>query len=456
MRFGAFQRVKLILFFLFVLLTRIPWLTPGYGLDSDAWRVVRAARNIAETGDYTLSRLPGYPLQEYLLSWIGTSAPVVVNGLTAVFSSMACLFFVLILRFFHIKRIFLWGIAFALTPVVYINSVNSMDYMWALAFVLAAVYLVLKDRPVLAGLCLGLAVGCRMTSAAMLLPLAIWLFIIYANKSYVRLLSLAGLALITGVLCYIPVFVHYGIGFLNFYDIPGYPSLATLLGRSVLWVWGVWGAAGLLLMFALALFNRQIVRMSWHDLEKRSGILLCLTTVVIYFAVFLRLPHEAGYLIPVVPFMILGVNLIMRSRYTLGLAIALLLSPFLVSVDRSGIEWTGPVIQDHFKRTDQTHRITCIIAAVNKLKGPAVMVTGSLLPQIQVMTDDPADDEKIFVDSISDREQIESYTSRGADIYVLEEAISYNEQVYQIDLLKLGAISFDSLLTNFKPSRSAQ
>ena len=453
MRSGVPHRFKIILFVLFVLMTRIPWLQPGYGVDSDAWRVVLAARHIKETGDYMLSRLPGYPLQEYLLSWISMSTPVIVNGMTALFSSVACLYFVLVLRFFRIKRAYLWGIAFALTPVVYINSVNSMDYMWALAFLLAAVYLVLKDRPMLAGVFLGLAMGCRLTSAVMLLPLGIWLVVIYANKSYLRLLSLAGSMLVTGVLCYIPVFVYYGYGFLDFYDIPGYPSLATLAGRSLLRVWGVWGTVGILFMIGLLLFSRRIIRMSWHELEKRSGLLLCLTTVVIYAAAFLRLPHEAGYLIPVVPFVILGLNLILRSQYTLGLVVALLLSSFFLSVERSGVEWTGPIVEDHFKRIDQTRWVNQVITAVKNLQGPAVIVTGSLLPQIQVMTDnDPADD-KIFIDLVSDVDQFEAFVERGADVYVMEEARHYNEHVYQIDLVEMGAFVFDSLLTDAKTSR---
>ena len=47
-----------------VFLSRVPFLLPGYGWDSDAWLIAGTARKIAQTGRYHESRLPGYPVHE--------------------------------------------------------------------------------------------------------------------------------------------------------------------------------------------------------------------------------------------------------------------------------------------------------------------------------------------------------------------------------------------------------
>jgi hypothetical protein len=49
-----------------VALSRLAFLTPGYGVNVDAWRVARVARQLSETGIYEVSRFPGYPVQEIL------------------------------------------------------------------------------------------------------------------------------------------------------------------------------------------------------------------------------------------------------------------------------------------------------------------------------------------------------------------------------------------------------
>src|ERR1044072_1713315 len=54
-----------------VLLSRLPFLSPGAGNDDDGWFLVNAAREIAATGRYTTSRFPGYPVQEWLAPGVG-------------------------------------------------------------------------------------------------------------------------------------------------------------------------------------------------------------------------------------------------------------------------------------------------------------------------------------------------------------------------------------------------
>jgi hypothetical protein len=156
-----------------VALSRLPFLASGYGVNVDAWRVARVARQLSETGLYEVSRFPGYPVHEIVCSWLWRGGPCALNGASAICSVAAVWVFILCARRLGCRDSVLAGLALAMSPVFFVNSVTAKDYVWALAFVLGSLFCVLDRRPTLAGLLLGLAVGCRITSAAMILPLAL-------------------------------------------------------------------------------------------------------------------------------------------------------------------------------------------------------------------------------------------------------------------------------------------
>jgi membrane-bound ClpP family serine protease len=154
-------------------LSRVPFLDAGYGRINDAWRVATAAREIATSGRYTASRFPPHPVQEIVCSLFWRGWPVASNAATAVLSAFAVLFFALSLARLGIDGVLEASAALAFAPVIFINSTSSLDYLWALAFILGSLFFVLDRKPILAGIFLGLAIGCRITSGAMLLPLLI-------------------------------------------------------------------------------------------------------------------------------------------------------------------------------------------------------------------------------------------------------------------------------------------
>ena len=55
---------------------------------------------------------------------------------------------------------------FAFTPLLLINSIATMDYMWALTAILSAYYSVQTGRRVWAGVLIGVAAGFRLQGAA--------------------------------------------------------------------------------------------------------------------------------------------------------------------------------------------------------------------------------------------------------------------------------------------------
>ena len=427
---------------LVVLASRLPWIGAGYGADPDAARVVLAARSIAATGRYGVSRFPGYPVYEYLvaLTPAGTSPPV-SNGLTALASVAATLFFVLILRHFRVRHAALLGLGFAMTPVVYINSTCTMDYLFSLAFVLAATWLVLTDRTVLAGVALGVAVGCRITAGAMLVPLSLWIVLRFREepREVVRRVVLFGaVTLALAALCFAPVIARYGPRFLRFYDITSYPSLAVVLRRGVWSVWGRVGGTALLAVLVSAPLLVGPIRRALGRREVRGGLALSGTAVLLYMAAFLRLPQEPGYLIPVVPFLLLGLALVLPHRLTVVLAVALVLSPF-VAVGPHGLSWSGPIVHDHQIRQAHRRETRGIIERVERLPGRAVVIAGWYLPRLRLALGGTTQGPHRYVYLIRDREAFRRLVTEGRTVYFLPEMADYCLRARGFDPRQLGA-----------------
>lgn len=139
-----------------VFVTRLPFLHAGYGIDPDAWRVVLAARSIATSGNYEPSRLPGYPLQELTYSLFAHRDAFFFNGITAALGAAGIAWFALTLRRFGCKDYLLAGMTLACTPVIFINSTTSMDYVWTLSFMLGSLYWISVGQLILSGVFLGL------------------------------------------------------------------------------------------------------------------------------------------------------------------------------------------------------------------------------------------------------------------------------------------------------------
>src|ERR1035438_8979204 len=82
-----------------IILSRIFFLNAGFGSEEDAWGVALTAKHIAQSGAYEASRLPGHPLQElFYASIINKTNALGMNGITAIFSVLACVYFYLILK----------------------------------------------------------------------------------------------------------------------------------------------------------------------------------------------------------------------------------------------------------------------------------------------------------------------------------------------------------------------
>ena len=104
---------------------------------------------------------------------VSTFGSTGTNLVSAVFTTLASLFFALSLKILRFKSVFLAAFTFAFVPVIFIHSTTTIDYMIALGFIMAGMYYMLKEQLIVAGILIGLAIGSRITSGAILLPFAI-------------------------------------------------------------------------------------------------------------------------------------------------------------------------------------------------------------------------------------------------------------------------------------------
>jgi len=297
---------------------RAPFVGYGHGTDPDAWRVALTAHHLLDTGQYLPSRLPGNPLHELAMTLFIPGGWVATNLATAAVSLAGVYLFARIVDHHRLSHAGLLTIGFAFAPLLFINSIATMDYMWTLTATLAAYYAVLRGMPLWAGVCLGLAMGFRLQSFVLWPALA---FLVWRREGARSLAPFTLAAAGVTALTFAPVLAAYGLDFWNFYDAAvGYQDVLRLLGKEAL---GVLGGLGVLAGAILSLPRlRRLPRDAVHD----PHLTAWLAVIALYFASFFRLPHEVAYLIPVFPFGLLIMGRYFARPALIGAVAAILLA----------------------------------------------------------------------------------------------------------------------------------
>jgi len=472
-----------------VVVSRAPFLAAGYGSDTDTWKVANAARQIGLTGRYVASRLPGFPVQEWVSALFWRGGPVALNALTAAFTTVAAVLFARYFRESGGRDSFLAGLAFACVPTIYISSTSAIDYLWAMAFLMGAFLAANRGWIFATALALSLATGARITSACFVLPLALVLGGARPGAgSGRRAITMAAAAAGMSAAIFLPVYLRYGSGFLSYYEpyggnsygagkffsgilIPGrapFP-LSLILGQATVEVWGLLGCVAL----ALALVGGWIRRHADdHELPRPTRAsrwawgLACTFMVILY----LRLPHDEGYLIPMVPFVLLFVASWTRRRVFQGLALAIVISPFVLGLDveppkkglspdvRSPLCWRiqlghserfvldalrGPLIEDYDKRVRTMRVVQSTLAALASIPPRARVIVGAAGPELFDSLPGPIPPNRFF--NTMSRREFEAFRAAGDPVYVLPDAAERTQRAEGYDPMKLGAIA---LLSN--------
>ncbi|MCJ7624825.1 MAG: hypothetical protein MUO76_15095, partial [Anaerolineaceae bacterium] len=182
---------------LFAIAVNIPLIFFGYGTDVDTYRVLEIGRTFLATGDYVPSRHPGFVIHEMMTLILDTLGGSLLTNLgTLAMSIIGIHSFIRLCQHYKLANSQLLTIIFIIHPLFWINSTNTIDYVWAIGFVLSGFYLLIKYRFSSAGLAFGLAIGSRFTSFIAVVIILIFIYITVVE--YRKKILLA--AIITGLI----------------------------------------------------------------------------------------------------------------------------------------------------------------------------------------------------------------------------------------------------------------
>jgi hypothetical protein len=455
---------------LLILLTRIPFLFTGFGTDEDSWGVALTALHIQDTFQYEVSRFPGFPVHELISSVFISGGALALNLLTACMSSLAVLFFVCALQQMRFRFPYLAGIVFAFAPVVFIHSTDTIDYMWAMTFMMWSFLLVLQNKLMASAIMLALATGCRITSLAMLMPYCVLLIDknLSTKKNVAVMAQYAAVAIVSSVIIYLPVILKYGNAFFTFYDLSGYPTIAKVLYKFSIGVWGVFGCAAIAYGIGVLLFTSPLKakRFLLPKTTNEKHVIAWLVAIDLTIIIFIRLPYESGYLIPIIPFTILVFGKYLYDRAFIVFSLLLIASPWLVSIStQNKSDSPAPSkISAQFKLfsqdlnidflrgsmcTDAEQRKTTIAFADSVIEeskfiaDTSVVLCGWWSTKVIYQYSRLPDEEKnslITWEQYLNKDQLINYVQKRYNIFYLPMQDSLEKKLYGIDIKYFGAV----------------
>jgi len=446
-----------LILFLIVFISRLPFLSAGYGVEEDSWGIALAAFHTKLTGIYEPSRFPGHPVQELIYSALWGAGPAVFNGLCAFFSALAAVFFALILDHFRFRYAFPAALAFAFVPVFYISSCYTIDFAWSEALVLMSMYCFLKNKYIPTGIFLGLAVGCRVTCGVMLLPYLIMMWNGDLKDMFIRMLKIAVPMAVVAVLAFLPVILQFGTSFFMYYDQFPYPPITKVFYKMIIGVWGIVGVVALAAMVFVAVLQKRKQNRggSFEVTLDKKIIVAAVVLIILYCISYFRLPQKSGYMIPVIPFVILLLGYYLNALNFKILCYALIASSFVCSINLTdklrGAEYSGyaltftvsgqelffdplsgPVFSDYSKRKQKIKYTEEAIWRSGEALPKTVIIAGWWYNEIMVTKLEQAPNDHVIFEPYIDAAKMKSYISDGYRIFYMPEQNLYNDLMYNM------------------------
>lgn len=340
---------------LVVLVSRLPLLALGFGLDADSWSLAATGAAMIEHGTYSPSRPPGYPLVELLLAPLVPLGSYATNTLTALATALSAVVLMRLLERSGAKHPAALALAFTCMPSMWIASTTTIDYPFALLAGFLCLDAADRGRFKLAGLWLGLAVTARATSTLFVLPL-----MLFRPRGFgfpAAAVILAG---------YAPVVMNEGAAGLLFAG-GERPPLSFLLREGLIAGPGEIGAAVLLLCLLVAASAKGEATLH------RAGALLA----VAHLALFLVFPYEDEYLLPAFA----GLWLWMGSRLPAPLGLAL--APAMILSAWIGVLEPAPIPEDRAERREQLNLLAELREQAASLPANSTLIAGQMTPMVR-------------------------------------------------------------------------
>lgn len=291
----------------------------GYGSDNDTYGVLESAQSTWHDGHLQTSRDPGYWLYEALVYGAGHFGGAVATNVGSMCAGAFVLWrFIVLCRKTGIRHELLLALCLLFVPTFLIAASSTIDYLWSLAFLIAAAELLYEDKLALASIVGAIAIGFRGSNSIVLAGayaglLCYGLITDWGPRQAVRPVISGLAAAFLGAFFYLPswTLAHHTMSFLT----PGIgpPDMWTLkmhVGRflyKTIYLFGPF-ATGIFL-FLLARRHR-LSNFSSMDAHAKKGALIFSGAVAGNLLLFAKFPIEVSYLLPGAVFVLLAVGTI--------------------------------------------------------------------------------------------------------------------------------------------------
>jgi len=283
----------LTIFVIIYWLTRIPFLNMGYGLDSDAWRIVRAAQHWNATGKYEMSRYPGVVFMEFVVkNLLKIDGCILTNFFVSLLGFLICLIvWDLIRRKIGDFEAFIGAITVVLWGPFWISSVETMDIIPALFFGILSLWLLERGYSwVLAAISVGIGIGFRITTVLFVPVLMIMVYSKEKKGKVGKSLGFAAISLLPGALVFGYIFSRYGFGV---------PAENVSILKTLYYIyefWGIWSS--LIIIIMVIKFGKFL-----KETAVKYGVYLSIVIIIILF--FIKFPYDVNYLVPIAPLFVI-------------------------------------------------------------------------------------------------------------------------------------------------------
>jgi hypothetical protein len=264
---------------------------------------------------------------------------------------------------------------------------------------------------------------------------------------------------VVAIVSFIPIIAQYGLSFLMYYDQFPYPSMAKLVYKMFFGVFGFVGIIAIGLAVLSILLNREKQKNGElfetqldHKIIAASFIVL-----ILFFISYLRLPQKSGYMLPILPFVILLFGYYLNSMSFKLLCGAFILSSFVCSINLTdkirGAEYSkyafvytvsgqeiffdvlsGPIFSDYSKRIQKEKYVETIIQKAERSKIKTVVISGWWCNQIYVEQINRSVNKYVSFEFYIDSSKINKYLAQGYEITYLPEQNIYNDLMYKMEL----------------------
>lgn len=286
----------------------LPILWLGYGTDLDIGHVLASGERIRDL-DYAPSRNPGVPVVESIVAVLDpVGGHVLINLATALALAATVIGIARLVRAWGHPNGDLVALAFLASPIVIISGTQTADFVWATAFFVWGALLLVRDRPVPAGVLLALTLGSR--SSSLLLIAALLAALAWDPALRRRCATAVAVAVPCAALLYVPAWLAFDRTSEFLVATEGWYGLGSNLGRFLLKNYAVAGIALIVTVAVAAPALARSLRRWGDDPMVRFAVLGLVATE----ALFLRVPWKPAHLVPCLMLLVLWIGASDRNR----------------------------------------------------------------------------------------------------------------------------------------------